>query len=645
MIEPTWSLAKIVPKNSIVKWDKMKQFKILVLVLSFFLIAPVLADHVFTLGSGACGYCGPYDDGVSVLQDTPVTVAAPGVLENDYDDPIDRDGLPPLTEADVISAIVVAPSYPIVVSDERGTMTLYEDGAYEFIPTPDYCRDEFRGNFELWLYYYDAKITYAQPEGGEYVLNIENAILAFRVECQVIPLFDEYELTSTTLDIDAVSGVLANDEVGSIYENGDFVLMPTNNLSAELLDPPVTFTRGQLGENDVPIYFTIGGQTDFGAVSVQADGSFVYIPDPELMRDFCMTFDPDDSGYLYADDAHDHFWYRATLNGTTYSNVSSAVIDICTTPLFFAEDFDVETQEDVTINIDLLSNVIEVPSLNASVGALSVESVSAATFGDVVLNLDGTASYIPPAEWSGVASFDYTLTDGTLTETGTVHVIVAPVNDAPVCNPETGFIFPPNGRQVYVYVTGVSDVDSSAFDIMIDSITSTDAGNGMGDGNNDPDWSVSDGWVRAERSGTGSGRTYVVSYSADDLDWTGVFEDPEGYLTESPMIINEAGSSCSSTVTMIVPHDQGSDGVSNSNSNGNANGNGNGSGNSSGNANSNSTGTSSENSATAPSGNGNNGLGNSGDNGNAQGDPQRPDNTSGNANGNGNGNGNGGGRP
>jgi cysteine-rich repeat protein len=64
---------------------------------------------------------------------------------------------------------------------------------------------------------------------------------------------------------------------------------------------------------------------------------------------------------------------------------------------------------------------------------LSVMSVSGATNGTVVL-AGNTATFTPTANYSGPATFDYVVTDGTATDTGTVAITVTPVNDAPVAN-------------------------------------------------------------------------------------------------------------------------------------------------------------------------------------------------------------------
>ena len=64
-------------------------------------------------------------------------------------------------------------------------------------------------------------------------------------------------------------------------------------------------------------------------------------------------------------------------------------------------------------------------------------SVVAGTFattqgGSLVLAADGSYTYTPAANFTGIDTVDYTVTDGTLTDIGTLTITVNPVNDAPV---------------------------------------------------------------------------------------------------------------------------------------------------------------------------------------------------------------------
>ncbi|UVE18757.1 retention module-containing protein [Pseudomonas sp. LS44] len=71
--------------------------------------------------------------------------------------------------------------------------------------------------------------------------------------------------------------------------------------------------------------------------------------------------------------------------------------------------------------------------------ALTIASVTSGTGGTAVLNIDGTVTFTPNANYNGTATFTYTTTDGTLTSApATASITVTPVNDPPVANNDSG---------------------------------------------------------------------------------------------------------------------------------------------------------------------------------------------------------------
>ena len=93
-----------------------------------------------------------------------------------------------------------------------------------------------------------------------------------------------------------------------------------------------------------------------------------------------------------------------------------------------AVDDTVTTPEDTSIVIAVLSNDFDVAG-----DTLKVHSVdTTGTEGRVVVDPgDTTVAYTPKADFNGIDTFEYVLTDGALTDTATVTVTVEPVNDAP----------------------------------------------------------------------------------------------------------------------------------------------------------------------------------------------------------------------
>ncbi len=98
-------------------------------------------------------------------------------------------------------------------------------------------------------------------------------------------------------------------------------------------------------------------------------------------------------------------------------------------------------------------------------------------------------------------------------------------------------LWPPNHKLVSVAITGVTDPDGDPVTIRITGITQDEPTNGVGDGNACPDGfgvGFAQARVRAERAGTGNGRVYAVSFTADD----------------------GKGGVCNGTVKIGVPHNR-----------------------------------------------------------------------------------------
>lgn len=119
----------------------------------------------------------------------------------------------------------------------------------------------------------------------------------------------------------------------------------------------------------------------------------------------------------------------------------------------------------------------------------------------------------------------------------TVNVHVLGTNDPPVCTlaqPSLASLWPPNHSMMPVTITGVTDPNNHAITIAYTAVTQDEPVNGLGDGDTSPDAAVSGHQIllRAERSGAGNGRVYVVHFTASDGQ----------------------GGSCNGTVQVSVPH-------------------------------------------------------------------------------------------
>ena len=95
---------------------------------------------------------------------------------------------------------------------------------------------------------------------------------------------------------------------------------------------------------------------------------------------------------------------------------------------------------------------------------LSVQSNTTPTQGRVSLNADGRFSYTPNADYNGIDSFSYTITDGAATASATVKLTIGPVNDAPIA--VNGTLTTAQGTAASGTL-GASDIDGDSLSIRI----------------------------------------------------------------------------------------------------------------------------------------------------------------------------------
>ncbi|MBI1737785.1 MAG: hypothetical protein HYR58_00880 [Acidobacteria bacterium] len=109
-------------------------------------------------------------------------------------------------------------------------------------------------------------------------------------------------------------------------------------------------------------------------------------------------------------------------------------------------------------------------------------------------------------------------------------------DDNPVCSnarATPGELWPPNHQLIEVRIAGVTDPQNESVNISINEVTQDEPVEGLGDGDTAPDAFVRGEKVslRSERSGTGNGRVYRISFTAT----------------------NGRGGSCSGTASVSVP--------------------------------------------------------------------------------------------
>ncbi|MGR5386871.1 Ig-like domain-containing protein, partial [Photobacterium damselae] len=237
---------------------------------------------------------------------------------------------------------------------ENGSVTVNPDGSWEYVPNPDFNGED------------SFTVVVDDGNGGSDTIT---------VTVNVTPVNDAPEgedVNAETQEETAVTGQLTATDV-----DGD-------NL---------TFNPGTNPEN--------------GSVTVNPDGSWEYVPNPD--------FNGEDSFTVVVDDGN---------GGTDTITVTVNVTPINDAPV--GEDVSAETQEETAVTGQLTATDVDGDSLTFKPG-------SDPTNGSVTVNPDGSWEYVPNPDFNGEDSFTVVVDDGNGgTDTITVTVNVTPVNDAPV---------------------------------------------------------------------------------------------------------------------------------------------------------------------------------------------------------------------
>ncbi|MBE9102917.1 tandem-95 repeat protein, partial [filamentous cyanobacterium LEGE 07170] len=154
-------------------------------------------------------------------------------------------------------------------------------------------------------------------------------------------------------------------------------------------------------EGDGPGTYAVETPTSNGTLNFNPDGTFTYTPND----DFNGT---------------DTFTYKVTdANG----DEATAIGTITVNPVVDIDDDDATTDEDVPVKISVLDNDdFEDPDAE-------ITDKTDGDNGTVTINPDGTVTYTPDPGFSGIDTFEYTVTSGGVTETATVEVTVNALPD------------------------------------------------------------------------------------------------------------------------------------------------------------------------------------------------------------------------
>jgi len=209
---------------------------------------------------------------------------------------------------------------------------------------------------------------------------------------------------------------------------------------------------------------------------------------------------------------------------------ADAVIDLTQNNAPIAFNDSASTDEDVGTysGTSVLANDFdwEGDSLTATAGSFN------GVYGTLTMNADGTYTYTPYASTQSLAlgqtvadSFTYTVSDGSLSDTGTLTITVAGRNDAPVANPDVAATGENSSVSVNVLAND-TDVDNGA----VLTVTAASAPAGQGSASVVANQVVFNPGTDFDYLDTGESAVVVISYTITD----------------------EHGATSSSTVTITV---------------------------------------------------------------------------------------------
>ena len=217
---------------------------------------------------------------------------------------------------------------------------------------------------------------------------------------------------------DSFTYTIEDGRGGSATATVDVTVSPVNDPPVPVNDPistaedtPVTFDpRGNDSDPDGdPLTITGVSDPPNGSVDINPDGTLTYTPDANFSGSDSFTYTVDDG-----------------QGGSSTATVLVSVDFVNDPPV--ANDDSAATAEDQSVTFDPRVNDTDVDE-----DTLLIVQTSAPTNGSVLINIDGSLTYTPNADFNGSDSFTYTIEDGRGgSSTATVDIVVTAVNDAPV---------------------------------------------------------------------------------------------------------------------------------------------------------------------------------------------------------------------
>ncbi|EMI4257673.1 tandem-95 repeat protein, partial [Vibrio parahaemolyticus] len=373
-------------------------------------------------------------DSTNVVEDTPTII---NVLGNDTFEGADK---------------VV--SLDAENSPKNGTVIVNSDGTVTYTPDDNYVGED--------------AFTYIVTSGG--------VSESTTVEVNVTPVNDapvaKNDISTTQEDTAVTIDVLSNDtDVDGDKLSIESASVPKEQGTVEVVNGKLVFTPTENFNGDAEIIYTVtdGALTDQATVKVTVnavnDTPVVEsnIADQALAEDFTPYTIDLNTAFSDVDNVDGELTFSVSGNSNIQVAIVNGIATITPTAdwngsetlTFTATDpsgksisqtvnFTVAPVADIVADkatvVEDTSTVIKVLGNDTFEGdgkVVSLDTNNGPANGTVSVNPDGSVTYTPNDNYQGTDSFTYIVTSGGVSESTTVSVDVAPVNDAPVAKDDT----------------------------------------------------------------------------------------------------------------------------------------------------------------------------------------------------------------
>ena len=319
------------------------------------------------------------------------------------------------------------------------------------------------------------------PVNDDPVANDDNYVTAEDTPIDLEVLADDSDIDGDSLMVEEIVSGPSHGST-SINPDGSVSYEPELNFNGtDSFDYRVSDGNG--GSDTATVMISIGAindapQADDGSASVDEDSSIDILlnatdADSDPVQSMIISMPshgllevimPDGSMVRYTPSAdyngNDEFTFQSTdgLEDSNLATVSITVNPVNDSPM--TNDDNIMGQEDTTFGGSVLANDGDIDG-----DSLAVVNTTAPSNGVVNMNPDGTFSYTPNADYNGMDSFGYIVSDGNGGfAAGNVGITVTQANDAP--GAEDDYAYTTLSQPVLVKVLdNDSDVDSLSLNV------------------------------------------------------------------------------------------------------------------------------------------------------------------------------------